>query len=113
MQARGRICVDAPKPHKQRTQVPLPEFLVPYLASQREPKGRQDRLWPGDDGTHPLRPHPVSGSCAKAVTASGLPRVASHGLRHTAARLAVSDGANVKAIQKMLGHASAAMTLDA
>ncbi|ODQ85665.1 hypothetical protein BHQ17_22600 [Mycolicibacterium holsaticum] len=32
--------------------------------------------------------------------------------RHTAASLAVSAGANVKAVQKMLGHASAAMTLD-
>jgi hypothetical protein len=35
-----------------------------------------------------------------------------HDLRHTAASLAVAAGANVKAIQKMLGHASAAMTLD-
>lgn len=35
-----------------------------------------------------------------------------HDLRHTAASLAVSAGANVKAIQRMLGHASAAMTLD-
>lgn len=32
--------------------------------------------------------------------------------RHTAASLAVSAGANVKAVQRMLGHASAAMTLD-
>jgi integrase len=35
-----------------------------------------------------------------------------HDLRHTAASLAVSSGANVKAVQRMLGHASAAMTLD-
>jgi site-specific recombinase XerD len=33
-------------------------------------------------------------------------------LRHAGASLAVSAGANVKAVQKMLGHASAAMTLD-
>ncbi|MFI7279091.1 tyrosine-type recombinase/integrase [Micromonospora chersina] len=33
-------------------------------------------------------------------------------LRHTAASLAVAEGANVKAVQQMLGHASAAMTLD-
>jgi integrase len=48
----------------------------------------------------------------KAVEASGLLRTTRHDLRHTAASLAVSAGANVKAIQKMLGHASAAMTLD-
>ncbi len=35
-----------------------------------------------------------------------------HDLRHTAASLAVSAGVNIKALQRMLGHASAAMTLD-
>ncbi len=35
-----------------------------------------------------------------------------HDLRHTAASIAVSSGANVKALQRMLGHKSAAMTLD-
>lgn len=35
-----------------------------------------------------------------------------HDLRHTTASLAVSAGANVKALQRMLGHSSAAMTLD-
>lgn len=40
------------------------------------------------------------------------PVVTPHDLRHTAASLSVSAGANVKAIQRMLGHASAAMTLD-
>jgi integrase len=33
-------------------------------------------------------------------------------LRHTAASLAISAGANVKAVQLMLGHKSAALTLD-
>lgn len=35
-----------------------------------------------------------------------------HDLRHTAASIAVHSGANVKALQRMLGHKSAAMTLD-
>ena len=38
--------------------------------------------------------------------------VTPHNLRHTAASLAVASGANVKAIQRMLGHAIAAMTLN-
>ncbi|MGZ4473755.1 MAG: tyrosine-type recombinase/integrase, partial [Nocardioidaceae bacterium] len=33
-------------------------------------------------------------------------------LRHTAASLAIASGAHVKVVQRMLGHASAAMTLD-
>lgn len=49
---------------------------------------------------------------AGAVKRSGVPRITPHDLRHTAASLAVSAGANAKAVQKMLGHASAAMTLD-
>ena len=35
-----------------------------------------------------------------------------HGLRHTTASLAISAGANVKVVQRFLGHATAAMTLD-
>ncbi|GAB3613247.1 site-specific integrase [Humibacter ginsengisoli] len=41
-----------------------------------------------------------------------LRRVTPYDLRHTAASLAIGAGANVKAVQRMLGHASAAMTLD-
>ena len=33
-------------------------------------------------------------------------------MRHTAAALAISAGGNPKVVQRMLGHASAAMTLD-
>lgn len=35
-----------------------------------------------------------------------------HDLRDTAASLAISAGASIKAVQRMFGHASAAMTLD-
>ena len=47
-----------------------------------------------------------------AARAAGLDGLTPHELRHTAASLAVASGANVKAVQRMLGHASAAMTLD-
>ena len=48
----------------------------------------------------------------KAAEDAHLGKLTPHGLRHTAASLAVSAGANVEAMQRMLGHASAAMTLD-
>jgi integrase len=35
-----------------------------------------------------------------------------HDLRHTCASLAISEGANVKVVQKLLGHKSAVLTLD-
>jgi integrase len=48
----------------------------------------------------------------EAAARAGLAGLTPHELRHTAASLAISSGANVKAVQRMLGHASAAMTLD-
>ncbi len=47
-----------------------------------------------------------------AVTRAGLAPLTPHDLCDTAASLAISAGANIKTIQRMLGHASAAMTLD-
>ena len=110
VQSNGTIHVGTPKAHKQRT-VPVPKFVVDHLTRQCE--GRElDELLFGDGTDHLRRPHPESGWFAKAVSASGIPRCTPHDLRHTAASLAVSAGANVKAVQRMLGHASAAMTLD-
>jgi len=48
-----------------------------------------------------------------AVKASGMPAdLVPHDLRDTAASLMIASGASIKAIQRALGHASAAMTLD-
>ena len=47
-----------------------------------------------------------------AVEAAGLGQLRIHDLRGTAASLMISTGANIKAVQRQLGHASAAMTLD-
>jgi integrase len=42
----------------------------------------------------------------------GIEGLVPHGLRHTMASLAISAGANVKVVQRLLGHATASMTLD-
>lgn len=47
-----------------------------------------------------------------AVTKAGLSPLRIHDLRHTCASLAIAAGADVKVLQRMLGHASAALTLD-
>ena len=54
----------------------------------------------------------LAAAFAPAAEATGVPGLTPHDLRHTAASLAVAAGTNVKAVQRMLGHASAAMTLD-
>jgi integrase len=49
----------------------------------------------------------------RAVADSGAPTgLCPRKLRHSAASLAIAAGANVKAVQKMLGHKSATLTLD-
>jgi integrase len=46
------------------------------------------------------------------ATRPDFPYITPQYLRHTCASLAISAGANVKVVQRMLGHATAAMTLD-
>ena len=48
----------------------------------------------------------------KACTAVGTTGPVPRRLRHTTASLAISAGANVKVVRTLLGHATAAMTLD-
>lgn len=92
--------------------VPIPAFVLDQVAKQCEGRGRDDLVFPGRDGNHMRRPVSHTGWFHLAVQRAGIERVTPHDLRHTAASLAVSAGVNVKALQRMLGHASAAMTLD-
>jgi integrase len=87
------------------------------LARTCEGKARDDLLWCTRDGNPLMPPAPSSSWLAFAVRRCQaadpeFPRISAHALRHTAASLAISAGANVKAVQRMLGHSSAAMTLD-
>lgn len=49
---------------------------------------------------------------APAARSAGLLPLRPHDLRHTAASLAIASGADVKKVQAMLGHKSAAVTLN-
>ena len=46
------------------------------------------------------------------AAAAGVPDVRVHDLRHTAASLWLAAGADPKVVQRVLGHATAAMTMD-
>lgn len=68
---------------------------------------------PRKSAERPDRPGKVRTDWLEAGLAEiGAEYLSPHDLPHTAASLAVSAGANVKALQRMLGHASASMTLD-
>ncbi|EIC07527.1 integrase family protein [Microbacterium laevaniformans OR221] len=108
------IHVGTPKTHKARS-VPYPERPDPMIEQACAGKGPEGLLF--GDGVHHMRNSGSQGWFANAVRRAqmvdpSIPRLTPHDLRHTAASLAISSGANVKAVQRMLGHASAAMTLD-
>jgi len=112
----GRIEVGTPKTHRERS-VPMPAFLSDSLARLCEGKSRDALLFSRDGVTHLSQPTHRDAWFTRTIALlreadSDFPKVTVHDLRHTAASLAISAGANVKAVQRMLGHASAAMTLD-
>jgi integrase len=47
-----------------------------------------------------------------AIKAIGVPKLRVHDLRHTAASVWLGSAADPKVVQRILGHASAAMTMD-
>src|SRR5262245_23657684 len=111
VEVRGKLVEGTPKTHQMRT-VPLPRFLVDKLAAPVEGKGRDELVFSTPGGTPLRNTNFRRRHWDKAVAAAGLDGLTPHDLRHTAASLAVAAGANVKAVQRMLGHASATMTLD-
>ncbi|SIN91947.1 tyrosine-type recombinase/integrase [Agromyces cerinus] len=111
----GTVHVGTPKTHVSRS-IAFPAFLRPMLEDAISSRP-SDQIVFGDGHDHMKLPHSKAGWFAYAVRRAQksdptFPRVTPHDLRHTAASLAISAGANVKAVQRMLGHASAAMTLD-
>lgn len=111
----GTIHVGSPKGHRGRP-VPYPAFLDEIIRKRLAGKAPDDLLF--GSGRHHMRlPNSQKGWFVGAVRRArseqpDFPYLTPHDLRHTAASLAISSGANVKAVQRMLGHASAAMTLD-
>lgn len=110
-----KVVIGTPKTHERRTVV-VPASVVKLLEKKMTGKSADDLLWPRRDGS-PMRP-PSHGdwyytALDRCMAADpDFPRVTPHGLRHVAAGLMVSAGANVKLVQRQLGHSSAAMTLD-
>jgi integrase len=107
----GEMTYGSPKTHQRRS-VPIPRSLVDELARHVAGKHPEDLVFTTLRG-EVMRNHNFRSRVFKpAAEAIGVPGLTPHDLRHTAASLAVQAGANVKAVQRMLGHASAAMTLD-
>jgi len=99
-------------PTKGRTarSVPLPPFLLDVLSVQCRGKDPGELIF-GDGGAYLPRPKSDGGWFASAVKRAGVQAITPHDLRHTCASLAVSAGANVLALARMLGHKDPSVTL--
>jgi integrase len=107
----GRLTWGTPKSHQARS-VPIPRSLVTLLTEVVARKGPDDLVFTTWRGK-PLRNLNWRRDVFDpAAIDAGLEGLTPHELRHTAASLAVASGAKIKSVQAMLGHASAAMTLD-
>jgi integrase len=107
----GEMTYGTLKTHQRRS-VPVPRSLVDELAAHVAGKAPDELVFTTPRG-EAMRNHNFrSRVFAPAAKKIGVPGLTPHDLRHTAASLAVQAGADVKAVQRMLGHASAAMTLD-
>jgi integrase len=100
-----------PKSHAIRS-VAVARSLVGSLGEQLRDRALDDFVFPAPKGGVLLLRNFRRQVFDPAVRTAGLDGLTPHELRHTAASLAVSAGGNVKAVQRMLGHASASMTLD-
>ena len=86
--------------------------IIDELSMQCRGKALDELVFPGPDGRFLPRPKSSGGWFAAAVKRAKVQDITPHDLRHTCASLAVSAGVNVLALQRMLGHTSAKVTLD-
>lgn len=109
------IVVNTPKSDKWR-QVVYPAMLDDDMRALCEGRKPDDILFEAPGGGYLRRthgPNTTSSWFYWSKRRAGIEgQMTVHDLRHTAASLMVKAGANVKAVQRQLGHTSAAMTLD-
>ncbi|MDI3330657.1 MAG: tyrosine-type recombinase/integrase [Micrococcus sp.] len=106
----GRV-VGAPKSNEARW-VPITKDVAEMLEGRVKGKKRDDLVFTTVQGAQVRENNFVRRYFTSAVTAAGLDGLVMYDLRHTCASWAVAAGASVKTLQRMLGHKSAAITLD-
>lgn len=105
--------VEGPTKNQTPRAVPVPMFLAQLLATEVEGLAHDALVFPSARGGGFLTLGQARYSFQKACSAvPGCSGLRLHDLRHTCASLAISTGANVKVVQKLLGHKTAVLTLD-
>jgi integrase len=108
----NRIVVGDTKGHRSRT-VPIPSAVFDGLAPRLATANTSAPLFPTPTGLHWTNTN-FRARCGwmAAVDRAGLHGLRIHDLRHTAATLLLGNGADLKSVSRILGHASTVMTAD-
>jgi integrase len=97
---------------KENRAVPVAASVLSRLAVRSEGRSAGDLLFPAQSGGFLKRPsYDSTGWFNRAVERAEVQTITPHDLRHTCASLAVSAGANVLAVSRMLGHKDPSVTL--
>ncbi|MSQ14883.1 MAG: site-specific integrase [Dehalococcoidia bacterium] len=119
----GEYRLVEPKTTKSRRTLHLPGIAITVLRAQRA-KQLEERLHLGPNWQNtmglvfttefgsPLNRSAVTHGFQKFLARSGLPKVAFHSLRHSAATLLLVQGVPARAIMEVLGHSQISVTMN-
>ncbi|MGE3656069.1 MAG: tyrosine-type recombinase/integrase [Mycolicibacterium sp.] len=130
----GRGLIEGPTKNKTARTVPVPKFLAALLETEIQGKGKDALVFPSRRGADRwmtlgelrwvfdvavqtvqdaalAQRQAESEDGGEAVTPE-FPALVPHQLRHSCASLAIAGGANIKVLQRLMGHKTATMTLD-
>ena len=108
----GVFSLGATKTSKGNRTIILPQSIVELLR-QRKKRAVSQWIFPQPVSPElPMNPDSAYRRPKVLLNRAGLPNIRFHDLRHTFATLALQCGMDIKTLSAMLGHVSAATTLD-
>ena len=113
--------INTPKTVNSIRQIPLISSVADLLQQYKDEREKQskknilgDAFVFSNEGNPmiPRTPDSLTRHLKRFMKRNGFPDMSPHDLRHTCATLLLSNGADVKSVQNILGHADASTTLN-